>query len=96
MQIVVLRLSEAAAKKLAEQAGGKRLVGIYDVPEEFCSCTDREDTFSHWAHDPVTGWPLCRQCHQVHPTFVKNYSARVKYAFGVDRQHNILPPTETD
>lgn len=96
MQIVVLRLSEAAAKKLAEQAGGKRLVGIYDVPEEFCECVDRSDTFAHWAHDPITGWPTCRECGKVHPTYTKNYNARVKYALGVDRSENIIGPREVD
>ena len=76
---VLLKVSDESGANLALN-GGDKVIGVWDIPKEFCSCEKRDDK-ANWTRDPEQQRPVCKTCGKVHRIYL-DITPRVRWAFG--------------
>lgn len=81
MRWVLLRLEDEAAEKLVAKAG-KRAIGVWDIPDEFCDCPETQWLKGNWERDAELQRPVCKTCRKVHRVYLEGIGYRTRWAFG--------------
>lgn len=80
MHWVLVEIKDEAVEGFVRKAG-KRVLGVWEHPKEFCDCGN-PNTFKFWYYNKDVNRPLCRTCEKVHPTYINNIGPRVRWTFG--------------
>lgn len=93
---VLLRLNDDSVANFVEKAGTKRVVGVWDIPTEFCQCTGDKWLKGNWHRDPEQQRPVCNDCKKVHQVYVSGLPSRTRWTFGRNIIQRFLPHAQGD
>lgn len=89
-KLVLIRLKDEAVESFIAK-GGSRIIGVWDIPTQFCGCN--EENKNNWHRDPEQQRPVCNKCEKVHRVYL-DYGPRVRWAFGRNLLKKLRGETE--